>query len=85
MRETVRIRVLLFSVLRERLASRELEVELPDFPTVSDLLDVLSDRYPVIREYGRAIRVAVNETYAGPEERISTSDTVALITPVSGG
>ncbi|MFN8175938.1 MAG: molybdenum cofactor biosynthesis protein MoaE [Solirubrobacteraceae bacterium] len=74
------VRVRLFAQLRERAGARELELELPEGARVGDALerlDHLAGGLPLV--------LAVNRTYAGPDEPLSAGDELALIPPVSGG
>ncbi len=81
----IRLRVLLFSVLRERIGQHELEITLPAPATGDHLLDYLAQQYPVIADYRSVIRLAVNQTYVPTSTELHEKDEIALITPVSGG
>ena len=74
------IKVRLFAGLRERAGQDEVEVELPDGSTTTDLLESLSDLVADTR-----CVVAVNRQYTGPGVILSQGDEVALVPPVSGG
>lgn len=82
---SIRLRVLLFSVLRERLGTDALTFTLAPPATGADLLDRLTDEYPVVGAYRSVIRLAVNQSYVPAGTSLSDGDEVALITPVSGG
>lgn len=79
------IRVLLFSVLRERLGASELAVELPDAATGADLLDRLAEAHPIVGDFRPYTRLAVNAAYSASEAVLQDGDEVVLITPTSGG
>jgi len=81
----VRLRVLLFSTLRERLGRRELEVSVPAPATGRRLLDQLAAQHPAIANYRPVIRLAVNQEYVPESVELHENDEIALITPVSGG
>ncbi len=81
----MRLRVLLFAVLAQRLDHDAIEAVLPDGATVSDLLDALSEAHPAIAELRPSLAVAVNHAYAPATQTLQESDEVALIPPVSGG
>ncbi|MDZ4698792.1 MAG: MoaD/ThiS family protein [Rhodothermales bacterium] len=81
----LRLRLQLFSVLRERLGREVLDVEVPAGSAGGDLLDILARTYPDIAAYRSTIRLAINEAYERETYRLSPGDDVALITPVSGG
>lgn len=80
----MRVRVLLFGVLKERGGSGELEVELQNGARVADVLswamDLVGDDRLLL---GSA--VAVNRVYAAKEMALNDGDEVALLPPVSGG
>ena len=79
------LRVLLFSVLREKVGRGSLTVSLDAPATGADLLDHLQAAYPALAAYRRVIRLAVNQSYAPAETPLADGDEVALVTPVSGG
>jgi len=79
------VRVLFFSVLRERVGLRELDLAISGVTSVDDLIAALADRVPEVEEYTSSIRLAVNCVYADSETLIRPGDEVAVITPVSGG
>jgi molybdopterin converting factor small subunit len=81
-----RLRVLVFSVLREVVGGPETEVEWPEEGgSVQELLDRLYDRHPGLREWDRNLLVAVDLAYAGRGERIVPGQEVAVMPPVQGG
>lgn len=82
---TVRLRVLLFSVLRDRLGTDALTLTLDSPVTGADVVDHLADAHPVVEEYRSVIRLAVNQSYVPRDTELHDRDEVALITPVSGG
>ena len=83
--EEIEVRVLLFSVLADRVGQRELAVSLPEAVSGGELLDHLAARYPALAEYRAVVRIAVNREYVPEAVSIQNGDEIALITPVSGG
>lgn len=81
----IQLRVLLFSVLRERLGQHELRVSIPLPATGARLLDYLAEQYPEIATYRPVLRLAVNQEYVPESVELHEGDEIALITPVSGG
>jgi molybdopterin converting factor subunit 1 len=74
------VTVRLFAMLRERVGSPELTLELPDGARVGDALAELhglADDLPLV--------MAVNREYADEERVLDPGDELALIPPVSGG
>lgn len=81
----VRVHVLLFSVLRERVGTGSLEVMVPQPASGERLLRQLGEQYAAIAAFGPSIRLARNQEYAPGDCPLFDGDEVALITPVSGG
>ncbi|NPB08264.1 MAG: molybdopterin converting factor subunit 1 [Aquificae bacterium] len=77
------VKVLYFSVLREKVGKREEEIEFSG--SVRELRELLVQKYPEAASIIRSVRIAVNEEYAKEEQRVSEGDRIALIPPVSGG
>ncbi len=81
----ITVRVLFFSVLREKLGAEALTRTLEAPATGADLLRALEGEFPALSAYRPAVRLAINESYAPDDAPLSDGDEVALITPVSGG
>jgi molybdopterin converting factor small subunit len=82
----MKVNVRLFATLRERAGASSIDIELPDFATVDDALDVLRDRAELADALDRLpVRLAVNREYVEPGAALHADDELALITPVSGG
>lgn len=79
------VTVLLFSVLRDALGTGSLTAVVPSPPTAGGLLDALAAEHAVIANHKGLIRMAINEHYAARSAPLRAGDTVALLTPVSGG
>ena len=81
----VRVRVLLFGVLKD-LAGRAVDsVELPEGASVAELMTRYGSQMPQLGNVLSSLAVAVNEQYAGPQTELKEGDEVALLPPVSGG
>lgn len=83
------MKLLYFAWLREKVGLADEQVPLPEnVATVGGLLDWLKERgagHAEALEDLSAIRVAVNQEYAGLEVPVADSDEVALFPPVTGG
>jgi molybdopterin converting factor subunit 1 len=79
----MRVRVLYFGVLRERLGVGHAWLEMADGAIVADVLNVYKERVPDFA--WDSIAVAVNQEYARAGEVLKDGDEVALLPPVSGG
>ena len=83
--KTIRVKILLFAALADRLGVREVELSLPFKSTAGDALDVLAERFPEVAAWRDRLALAVNLEYVQPATLLADADEVALIPPVSGG
>jgi molybdenum cofactor biosynthesis protein MoaC/molybdopterin converting factor subunit 1 len=82
----MRIRVLLFAMLRQRAGTESLELDLPEDATAADALAALGRRDGLAEVIERMpLRVAVNREYVPDSTALSAGDELAVIPPVSGG
>jgi sulfur-carrier protein len=85
----VKIRVLFFASLREKLGASGEEIDLPPtVTTVGALREHLRDRGGAWAEVfapTKALRGAVNQAMAQPGQQIKAGDEVAFFPPVTGG
>ena len=81
----VRIRVLLFGVLKDLAGQSLIDADFPNGSSVAAVLENSAVAWPRIRTLLPSIAVAVNREYAKPETKLADGDEVALLPPVSGG
>lgn len=81
----IRVRLLYFALLRERIGRAEEPLALPAGATVADLVERLAGVHPVVAGLRRTLQVAVNHAMVPPDTALADGDEVALIPPVSGG
>ncbi|MCA9652724.1 MAG: molybdenum cofactor biosynthesis protein MoaE [Myxococcales bacterium] len=79
------IDVLLFAGLREIARAETVPVTIDAGITAGDLLTVLGQQHPALAPRLGPCRVAVDQAFVGGEHRISGTEEVAVIPPVSGG
>lgn len=79
----ISVHVRLFASYREAAGVSQLETSLIEGASVSDLVDLLSERLPALRATRGLI--AVNHEYVSSDAVLQHGDEVALIPPVSGG
>lgn len=78
------VTVQLFASLKDTAGSTaEIEVEEP--VTVARLMASFIARYPSLKGAERSLNVAVDQTYALPDQVILPDQEVAIFPPVSGG
>jgi MoaE-MoaD fusion protein len=76
----MKVKILAFGILKERLGAAAFEAELAEGATVKDLLAGLKAGGPF-----RGIAVSVNQQYARAADELHEGDEVGLLPPVSGG
>jgi molybdopterin converting factor subunit 1 len=81
----MRVRVLLFAVVRDVAGVREIDLELPTGAPVAAVGRMLGERFPAIEPYLPKVAFAVNQSYVQADSELHEGDEVALIPPVSGG
>lgn len=82
----IRITVLYFAAARERAGVMREELELPrERATVADVLAILAERRPALRELLPHLRVAVDQEFQAKGAEVRSGAEVALIPPVAGG
>jgi len=81
----MKIRVLFFSILKERTKVPQAEIDFLPGATVSDLLNEIGMRFPTAVPILNHCIVAINQKYSSLEEEIPDGAEVALFPPVSGG
>lgn len=81
----IRVNVLFFAIVRERLGERSQELEIPKGSSISDLWVTLNATHPGMDALKPHIRTAVNMDFADDSYVLQDGDEVALIPPVAGG
>jgi molybdopterin synthase sulfur carrier subunit len=81
----MKIELLLFASIKEKIGKSKIEIEANEFCTVQNLLDILFLQYPTINSYTKSLLVSVNQEFADHSQIISAKDEVAIFPPVSGG
>lgn len=81
----MRVRVLLFAVLRDAAGTAEVALDLPRGATAESIAGPLLKLHPELSRYLPRVAYAVNRSYVAKETELHDADEVALIPPVSGG
>ena len=79
----MKVTVCLFAGARELVGDGCLEQHLEPGATVGDLIDLLFEHYPGLRDM--RLQFAVNATYASLDTVLHDGDRIACIPPVGGG
>jgi MoaE-MoaD fusion protein len=81
----MRVRVLLFGMLKDLAGNSSETIDLDDGASVRDVLAHYQVQMPQLRAALPSLAVAVNQQYANPGTKLKENDEVALLPPVSGG
>ena len=79
------VKVKCFAWAYEVTGTDEIEVEMKESAKVSDLREILSQKFPEFSGRMESIAVSINQEFVGEGAIISSSDEIALIPPISGG
>jgi len=81
----VKLQLLYFGIVRERLGRRDESREIGSGATVGDLLAELAESHGIFALGAGSIRIAVNREYVEKDHVLADGDEVAVIPPVAGG
>ena len=81
----VSINVILFANLKELAGVKKFNLTIPDQTTISELKQIISEKYPGISQVLNASIVAVNHEYSQEAYTLKNEDEIAIFPPVSGG
>jgi molybdopterin synthase catalytic subunit len=81
----MRVRVLFFGILKDIVGKPADEIDLPEGPSVADVLKRYESQIPRLKQSLPSLAIAVNQQYGGPDTKLKPNDEVALLPPVSGG
>jgi molybdopterin converting factor subunit 1 len=81
----MKIRLLLFAVLRDIVGKDQIDLTIPEGSTPADVWDMIRRDSSRLHLFERPPMIAVNEEYASPDRRLQEGDEIAFIPPVSGG
>ncbi|MGB0121932.1 MAG: molybdenum cofactor biosynthesis protein MoaE [Silvibacterium sp.] len=81
----MRVRILVFGVLKDLIPESSATLELPDGACVGDLLDHYCESFAERDGLWKSVAVAVNREYVSADHVLAEGDEVALLPPVSGG
>jgi len=85
MSETIRVRIRLFALVREKAGAADLELQLPPPATVASAAAEVGRRVPAIAGLLAKTSFAVNFEYADAARALRDGDELAIIPAVSGG
>lgn len=81
----MRVTVRLFARLRELAGRTEVECDVAEPASVSDVWRAVAGRFPALVPFGQSVSCAVNADFARMTAPVREGDDVAFLPPVSGG
>jgi|TARA_B100000959_G_scaffold282350_1_gene348534 molybdopterin converting factor subunit 1 len=83
----VKVKVLYFASVKDRLGKDEEELELEDGVTLQSLLNRLKSENNALAKFleAHSFLFAVNEEIANPDTILKPNDEIAILPPLSGG
>jgi molybdopterin synthase catalytic subunit len=85
MSDTINVRVLFFGGAKDVTGASESELSLPTPATLKEASEVLYEKFPELKRFGRSLLFAVNQEYANSDTDVNNDDELAVFPPVSGG
>ncbi len=81
----MKISVQFYAQLRDLAGASELQVDLPDKATVSDLLAKIYEQMPALRSRDRSILIGAGVDFVDRNYKLSPGDEISIMPPVQGG
>jgi molybdopterin converting factor small subunit len=81
----VKVTVLLFARARDTAGTGRLDLDVDDASSPEAVFRVVSDRAPGLAGLRPNLRVAIDQEYAGWDDRLHDGAELAFISPTSGG
>ena len=81
----MKVRVELYSRLKEIVDASLLELSLPENATVKDLFEQLKERYPQLRDFEKSVLFGIGVEFVDRSHLLNDGDMIAIMPPVQGG
>ncbi len=81
----MKITLRFFGQLRELAKCDETEIELKEATRIGDLVWLVGERFPNMREHLKVVSFAIDNEYAPKDAVLSEGNEVSLLPPISGG
>lgn len=79
------VRVIFFGAARELAQCQEEVIDVQTSLRTSEVFEEVMRRHPALRQFGRSLLIAVNQSYARTDDEVRHGDEIAIFPPVSGG
>ncbi len=81
----IKVTVKLFAIYQEIYKQKEITLKIPENSNVKDILKIIIQEKPSLKNWENITKLAVNLEFVSPEFQVKDGDEIALIPPVSGG
>jgi MoaD family protein len=81
----MKVRVRFYSQLRDLVGAPELDVDLAEGTAVSDLLEQIYRKAPVLRSHDKSILVGAGVEFVDRNYQLKPDDEISIMPPVQGG
>lgn len=81
----MKIDVQFYAQLRDLIGMRELEVDLSEGATVSELLEAIYAKQPALRSHDKSILVGAGVEFVDRNHKLKPGEEIAIMPPVQGG
>ena len=81
----MKIRVQFYAQLRDLIGIPELEVDLVEGATVSELLEAIYAKQPALRSHGNSILIGSGVEFVDRNHKLKPGEEIAIMPPVQGG
>ena len=81
----MKITLVFYAVLQEKISDDPLLMEIRSGSTASDVIKILSEKYPSVADILKVTRLAHEDEYVDKLSILTDAEEYCLIPPVSGG
>jgi molybdopterin converting factor small subunit len=81
----MKVRVQFYSHLRDLAGTSNVDVDVADGATASDLLGRLYERFPVLRSHDKTILLGAGVEFVDRDYKLKPDEEISVMPPVQGG
>jgi MoaE-MoaD fusion protein len=81
----MKVQVQFYSHLRDLAGTSNVDVDVADGAVVSDLLERLYNRFPVLRSHDKSILVGAGVEFVDRDYKLKLDEEISVMPPVQGG
>jgi molybdopterin converting factor small subunit len=81
----MKVRVQFYAQLRDSASVSELNIDLPEKATVSDLLAKIYEQMPALRSWDKSILIGAGVEFVDRNYQLKPDDEISVMPPVQGG